>query len=580
MSKKSEYTLTDLDGKVYTIPNRRNNKLYDMRTNASLVKANLAKEASGGINIAGINLQGCNVRGAYLFNADLKGANLRDADLRDANLSGADLSGTDLSGADLRGSDLQDANLRGSNLYGVKIGKSTVKNTNLEDSDITDAVLWYPKLQHITAKSIRESKKTVDSITRNILNNPNNECDEAISKLLMARITGIKGLASLFNNYGCDALKRLLLSFKASSRSCDSATMMFKKAVKDYINNIRVTSGLITKPNTRQKLAVYPDSSNISLFQTHKALLEGLIGSSWRNDNRQRLLNYFDKKVTSALSSIFTSSQIQSYIDGCLRVIQMKRDYARFHDMAAIANPNYYRSPGTEWYLSSGEYMLNDDDASLNLVKNYICDHAEEFQPYDIIFMGSSYESRQEYGFYILVKTCLDSIELMSIGEGWFYNLETLNIREPTSEAMSGYSDEFGERLKPEYLESLEGNINTQRKARVDDFVGFLVDSHIVIPTEIMGETKNLNVLPHPRYLLDPRAYHRNDRVRHVSGGERAQRLTNFFEPALNSACVFLSSKYRQDGSIEDESNSQFTAVHEELRDLIFGSRDTSLRWP
>ena len=47
------------------------------------------------------------------------------------------------------------------------------KNTNLEDSDITDAVLWYPKLQHITAKSIRESKGTVDIIARQILNNPN-----------------------------------------------------------------------------------------------------------------------------------------------------------------------------------------------------------------------------------------------------------------------------------------------------------------------------------------------------------------------------------------------------------------------
>ena len=527
MSKKSEYTLTDLDGKVYIIPNRRNKKSYDMRTNPSLVNANLAKEASGGITLTGVNLQGC-------------------------NLSDADLSGADLSGANLRGTKLHEAKLSGANLYGVDIGKSTVsdKNTNLEDSDITDAVLWYPKLQHITAKSIRENNKTVDRITRNILNNPNNECDEAISKLLMARITGIKGLASLFNNYGCDALKRLFLSFKASKSSCDPATMMFKKAVKDYINNIRPI-GLITKPE--QKMVVYPDSKNISLFQVHKSILKDLIeklstrtniynGWSGRNSvqNRRRLLNYFDKKVTSALSSIFTSSQIQSYIDGCSRVIQMKKDYTSFHDLAAIANKNYYDNDPPEWYpgqcpsvresLLPGDYYLYDVNNSLNRVETYICDHAEEFQPYDIIFMGSEVRDKQKYGFYILVKTCLDSIELMPIGE-WFYNLEPLNIREPTENDIdeeggawwmgnSGYGSR-GNTLHSEYLEAITDNIITQRETRVLDFIDFLrvtKNLHISIPAEILGATKK---------KLDV-----------------TQRLTNFFQPGLNSACIFFFSEF------------------------------------
>ena len=84
----------------------------------------------------------------------------------------------------------------------------------------------------------------------------------------MARIDRIKGLESMFTNYGCDPLKRLFLSFKASN------TKMFKKAVNDYILDMRGSVGPTTEnlSNLNQKLA---------LFETHVALLKRLIGNAY-----------------------------------------------------------------------------------------------------------------------------------------------------------------------------------------------------------------------------------------------------------------------------------------------------------
>ena len=216
-------------------------------------------------------LIGANFQDSYLFNADLSGSDLRGVDLSGAELYGANLSGTDLSGANLSGANMEDANLKGALLEGIIIGTFDSNNTDLTGADLTNAVIWFPKLTHIAAKSIRENAKYNNAVTRDILSNPNPECDEAISKLLMARIDRIKGLESMFTNYGCDPLKRLFLSFKASN------TKMFKKAVNDYILDMRGSVGPTTEnlSNLNQKLA---------LFETHVALLKRLIGNAWTNE--------------------------------------------------------------------------------------------------------------------------------------------------------------------------------------------------------------------------------------------------------------------------------------------------------
>ena len=401
MSKKSEYTLTDLDGKVYTIPNvKRNKRSYDLRESLDLSNTNLARETFGGINLKNANLSGVNLENAFLFNADLSGANLQGANLRGAKLNQANLSEANLRSVDLRGATITMANLRGAILKGVTIGKFNKHNTNLENTNLTDAIIWIPKLTHIAAKSIRENAKYNSSVTRDILSNPNSECDEAISKLLMARINGIRGLESMFANYGCDPLKRIFLSFKASN------IKMFKKAVNDYILDMRGSSG----PTTEDLSTL---NQKLTLFETHVSLLKSLIGNSWTNKLRKKMLHYFEKTVSNSLFPMFAQGQLDKYIEACQNVIKIKRNKAKFHNLAEIANEHYYNED-SDYYM-----MISDDENGKDKVLKYICDNSNDFQPDDIIFIGSSYESRQEYGFYILSADNFNNIILDS--SEWFY---------------------------------------------------------------------------------------------------------------------------------------------------------------
>lgn len=434
MSKNSEYTLTDLDGKVYIIPNvKRNKKSYDLRESLDLSNSNLARENFGGIDLKNANLSGVNLKNAFLFQADLSGADLRGANLRGAVLHEAILMGANLRGADLRGTNMEDANLRGSILEGVTIGQFNKANTNLENADLTDAIIWIPKLTHIAAKSIRENAKYTDSVTRDILSNPNSECDEAISKLLMARINGIKGLEAMFTNYGCDPLKRLFLSFKASN------VKMFKKAVNDYILDMRGSVEPTTEnlSNLNQKLA---------LFETHVSLLKKLVGNSWTNRVRKKMLPYFEKTVSNSLFPMFAQGQLSKYIEACQNVIKIKRNKAKFHNLAKIANENYYNVE-SEYYM-----MLSDDENGKDKVLKYICDNSNDFQPDDIIFIGSSYESRQEYGFYILSADNFNNIILDS--SEWFYYACDLDSETNEDELIEEYLSNFGSVMQAQRVTS------------------------------------------------------------------------------------------------------------------------------
>ena len=407
MSKQSEYTLTDLDGKVYIIPNRRNKKSYDMRDSLDLSSSNLARETFGGIDLTNAKLSGANFQDSYLFNADLSGSDLRGADLSGAELYGADLSGADLSGANLSGANMEEANLKGALLEGIIIGKFDSNDTDLTGADLTNAVIWHPKLTHITSKFIRENPEYMDSIAKSILANPNSECDEAISKLLMARINNIKGLESMFVNYGCDPLKRLFLSFKASNKK------MFKKSVDDYIVDMRSTS-LTENISVLQK--------KLALYETHLSLLERLIGSSWSNFQRKKMLKYFKNNVSRSLFPMFKKGELDSYLDDCKNVSKIKRNKAKFHNLATIANEKYYNSNDIDYMV------LNNEKEGQTKVIEYICNNSKDFQPDDIIFIGSSYETRQEYGFYILTVD-INYFSVSLISTEWFYHgLELMEI--------------------------------------------------------------------------------------------------------------------------------------------------------
>jgi hypothetical protein len=434
MNNNSEYTLTDLDGKVYIIPNvKRNKKSYDLRESLDLSSSNLARETVGGIDLTNAKLIGANFQDSYLFNADLSGANLRGVDLSGAELYGANLSGTDLSGANLSGANMEDANLKGALLEGIIIGKFDSNNTDLTGADLTNAVIWLPKLTHIAAKSIRENAKYNSSITRDILSNPNSECDEAISKLLMARIDRIRGLESMFTNYGCDPLKRLFLSFKASN------IKMFKKAVNDYILDMRGSVGPIIEN-------VSTLNQTLALFETHVSLLKRLIGDEWTNKYRKKMLVYFEKKASSALFPVFAQGQLDQYIDACQNVSKIKRNKAKFHNLAEIANENYYNVE-SEYYM-----MLSDDEKGKDKVLKYICDNGDEFQLDDIIFIGSSYETRQEYGFYILSADSFDNIVLAS--SEWFYYACDLDSETNRDRLLEEYLSNFGSFMQAQKITS------------------------------------------------------------------------------------------------------------------------------
>jgi len=71
---------------------------------------------------------------------------------------------------------------------------------------------------------------------------------------------------------------------------------------------------------------------------------------------------------------------------------------ASFHDLTRLYPPGY------------NGFIGEDFEEYHSIVRKYIRDFSYEFNDGDILFLGSTYETRQEYGFYYVTNSCTDIV--------------------------------------------------------------------------------------------------------------------------------------------------------------------------
>jgi uncharacterized protein YjbI with pentapeptide repeats len=148
---RAELARADLSGSNLSLANFSGADLKDAKLrNSNLVGTNLSRADLKWASFSAANLSQANLHGADLSSSDFTSADLSNAELRQANLSRANLRGANLSGANLRWADLSGADLSWADLSGARLSGANLTGANLSHANLLNAILVHVDLTRAT----------------------------------------------------------------------------------------------------------------------------------------------------------------------------------------------------------------------------------------------------------------------------------------------------------------------------------------------------------------------------------------------------------------------------------------------
>ena len=127
---------------------------------------------------------------------------------------------------------------------------------------------------------------------------------------------------------------------------------------------------------------------------------------------------------------------------------------AKFYNIAKIIDKNY----------ETNDYLSVDDSEVDKLVLNYL-NNNKEINTGDILFIGSTYETRQNYGFIMVDKR--DGVKLINSEQGIDLPFEKDELKNYLSQNNIKYKELFNSLLK--YFSELSG-YNYEKEAVAEDY--------------------------------------------------------------------------------------------------------------
>ena len=127
---------------------------------------------------------------------------------------------------------------------------------------------------------------------------------------------------------------------------------------------------------------------------------------------------------------------------------------AKFYNIAKIIDKDY----------ETNDYLSIDNSEVDNLVLNYLNEHTE-INTGDILFIGSTYETRQNYGFIMVDKR--DGIKLINSEQGIDLPFEKDELKNYLSQNNIKYKELFNS--LPKYFSELSG-YNYEKEDVAEDY--------------------------------------------------------------------------------------------------------------
>ena len=115
---------------------------------------------------------------------------------------------------------------------------------------------------------------------------------------------------------------------------------------------------------------------------------------------------------------------------------------AKFYNIANVIDPNYQEN----------DYLSIDDSEVNSLVLNYLNEH-QEINTGDIVFIGSTYETRQYYGFIMVDKR--NGIKWINSEQGIYLPFENSDFENYLLGNKIKYKELFDS--LPDYFSELSG---------------------------------------------------------------------------------------------------------------------------
>jgi predicted DNA-binding WGR domain protein len=180
----------------------------------------------------------------------------------------------------------------------------------------------------------------------------------------------------------------------------------------------------------------------IKSFGTDVEINWGKIGAKgstkvMKFDSKDKAVEYIEKQLQSKLKKGY--KKINKSSDSKPKNKSEKKVYyAKFYNIATEIDPEY----------DNNGHLRAEMDNTENI--NKVLDKHPEFKPGDILFVGSTYETRQEYGFALFLPGYNNKKENLVSGEyGFSLPLEIINYIEDKKNFYKKYPDRYKDIKNP-----------------------------------------------------------------------------------------------------------------------------------
>ena len=272
-----------------------------------------------------------------------------------------------------------------------------------------------------------------------------------------------------------------------------------KPSIKPTLNTMKIKKKTMKKSsNNFQRLEFKEGNSNkfwqIKLVGTNVEINWGKIGAkgttkTMKFDSKDKAVEYMDKQIQSKIKKGYKKINKSSnskpkdnwnLLPGDLKVkimninkeAEKKIHHAKFYDIASEIDPEY----------EDNGHLRAEMDNTENI--NKVLDKHPEFKPGDILFVGSTYETRQEYGFAIFLPGYNNKkINIVNGEDGFTLPIELVNEIE--------YRKKWNERYPDKKQKDIKNPLENVRYSKlIQQFKKDVIDNYKPYPNneeEIIG---------------------------------------------------------------------------------------------
>ena len=272
-----------------------------------------------------------------------------------------------------------------------------------------------------------------------------------------------------------------------------------KPSIKPTLNTMKIKKKTMKKSsNNFQRLEFKEGNSNkfwqIKLVGTNVEINWGKIGAkgttkTMKFNSKDKAVEYMDKQIQSKIKKGYKKINKSSnskpkdnwnLLPGDLKVkimninkeAEKKIHHAKFYDIASEIDPEY----------EDNGHLRAEMDNTENI--NKVLDKHPEFKPGDILFVGSTYETRQEYGFAIFLPGYNNKkINIVNGEDGFTLPIELVNEIE--------YRKKWNERYPDKKQKDIKNPLENVRYSKlIQQFKKDVIDNYKPYPNneeEIIG---------------------------------------------------------------------------------------------